>query len=68
MANITSIDCRTAVVGYGDHVTIESHKAAMQVLQDEIETLRALLQQTRNYIDKDHYGMLAEVDAALSRT
>jgi hypothetical protein len=34
----------------------------------EIDRLRALLQQTRNYIDKDHYGMLAEIDAALAVT
>jgi len=34
----------------------------------EIETLRGLLKQTRNYVDKDHYGMLAEIDAALRRS
>jgi hypothetical protein len=32
----------------------------------EVLKLRALLRQTRNYVDKDHYGMVAEIDAALS--
>lgn len=34
---------------------------------DEIELLRGLLRQTRNYVDRDHYGMLAEIDAALNQ-
>ena len=33
----------------------------------EIERLRDLLRQTRNYVDRDHYGMLAEIDAALNQ-
>jgi len=31
----------------------------------EIERLRTLLKQASNYVDKDHHGMLAEIDAAL---
>jgi hypothetical protein len=38
-----------------------------QALWNEIESLQDLLRQTRNYVDKDHYGMLAEIDAALLR-
>lgn len=36
-----------------------------QALWNEIERLQGLLQQTRNYVDKDHLGMLAEIDDAL---
>jgi hypothetical protein len=36
--------------------------------KNEIERLRDLLKQTRNYVDRDHYGMLAEIDAALLRS
>lgn len=38
----------------------------VQELREEIDRLRNLLKQTRNYVDRDHYGMLAEIDAALN--
>jgi hypothetical protein len=38
-----------------------------QALWNEIESLHELLRQAQNYIPKDHYGMLAEIDRALDK-
>ena len=35
-------------------------------LEAKIVYLRALLMASRNYVDRDHHGMLAEIDAALA--
>lgn len=67
----SSGDCDCTRMGTGTqnlHNYADTLLKQAQELAKTNDELREMLKQTRNYVDKDHYGMLAEIDALLSRT
>ena len=63
-----SENLKAIVQKFGHFAKQDDPTDAIARLEAEIMSLRALLMVTRNYVDRDHYGMLAEIDTALSRT